>query len=75
MPALILGLLGAIVMMASMVLVALGIAGAFVTVPKLGATMFDQPAWHWLALSIGALTIGFTLYFATACAVGWVAMQ
>jgi len=73
--ALIISLVGALVMLASLLLVALGIAGTFVTAPRLGGNMFDRPAWHWLGLSIGTLTIGFTLYFATACVIGWAVMQ
>lgn len=73
--ALFIGLLGALVMMAGMMMVAIGIAGIFVSVPRLGGTWFGRPVWHWLAASIVNLLIGFAIYFATACAVGWTLMR
>lgn len=73
--AILIGFPGVLVMMASMMLVALGIAGTFVSAPRLGGTWFDRPIWHWFVLSIACLALGFTLYFSTACIVAWAIMQ
>ncbi|MEG3182136.1 hypothetical protein [Sphingomonas sp. LT1P40] len=71
MPATLIALIGALVLMASMPIVALGIVGSMLALSGHGWPYLGRSPARSLAASLLLILLGFAIYFGAACAIGW----